>query len=481
MAVNPEVVARFAKVGDDGYGPPPRTPGEQGEMEPYPAAVSDTSDRPSEALSETEATSDQRKRRGSDTSDTSDKDADDEKLLAGVHDGAWLDKQEFAALKYAVDGLIPEGLTLLVGPPKAGKSWLILDLLLAVSSGGTALGYVKAMPPRRVLYLALEDGDRRMQDRCRKLLGTDAIPAMFSYKTRIMPGTVLATVKAWMRRHPDTALVVIDTLGKVMPPSMMGESSYQRDYRVGSALKELADSSPGLAVVILHHDRKASAEDFVDSVSATHGLAGAADTITVLCRKRQAVEGALKVTGRDVPENEYALTLKDGTAWQLAAADLAGAAAVARQREEAAGLSDRCGEVLAFVNKRPEGVRGADVVEVFGKDAYQYLKRLTEGNHINKPSRGMYAPLVLSEVSEVSDSQVTGGAGASDTLSEVSEASKAADLAPLGSDTSDTSDKDAESRLRTVECPSCGAAGEMAVDPGEAAWCKHCDSEFIAP
>ena len=230
--------------------------------------------------------------------------ADDDELLAGVHDGSWLDEQEFAALRYAIDGLIPEGLTILVArPPKAGKSWLILDLLLAASCGGTALGHIKAMPPRRVLYLALEDGDRRMQDRCRKLLAGGAIPALFSYKTRIVPGSVLATVTAWMRRYPDTALVVIDTLGKVMPPSLIGESSYQRDYRVGSALKELADTNPGLAVVILHHDRKATADDFVDSVSATHGLAGAADTIVVLARKRQATEGSLKVTGRDVPEN----------------------------------------------------------------------------------------------------------------------------------------------------------------------------------
>jgi len=57
-------------------------------------------------------------------------------------------------------------------------------------------------------------------------------------------------------------------------------------------------------------------------VSGTHGLAGAADTIAVLARKRQSAEGSLKITGRDVPENEYGLTIQDGMAWQLDGADL---------------------------------------------------------------------------------------------------------------------------------------------------------------
>jgi hypothetical protein len=358
---------------------------------------------------------------GSDDSDSS-QEARDAKLLSGFHDGGWLDSQDFPPLRYAVDGLIPEGMTLLVGPPKAGKSWLILDLLLAVAAGGRALGSLKIAEPRRVLYLALEDGDRRMQGRCRALLSQDHIPPLFGYQTRIMPGAVLETLDAWMRRHPDTSLIVVDTLGKVMPPSLAGESSYQRDYRVGSALKERADATPGLALVVLHHDRKASADDFVDSVSATHGLAGSADTIAVLCRKRQQADGSLKITGRDVAENEYALSLRDGMAWQLAGPDLAAAAAIARQREESASLGDTSAEILAFVNQHPGGVRAAEVAEKFGGNTYQYLKRLTESGRIDKAGRGKYVSLSLSEPSEVSESQDDSGA------------------TPLVSDTPDTYD-----------------------------------------
>jgi AAA domain len=341
----------------------------------------------------------------------------DATLLADLHDGDWLDKQDFPPLAYAVDGLIPEGFSLLIGPPKAGKSWLALALLLAVASpNGYALGTIPTGPARRVLYLALEDGDRRMQERCRLLLSDgSSIPPMFHYKTRIIPNTVVVTIGAFLRRHPDTQFVVIDTLGKVMPPAMQGESAYQRDYRVGGSIKRIADDHPGLAVVVLHHDRKAGSEDFVDSVSGTHGLAGAADTIVVLARARQSVEGVLMVTGRDVEENEYALRL-DGAAWQLDGVDLGNAAKRAAVRRETGTMSDRSTDILAFVRDQPEGVTAAEVSAKFADvdqdQARVYLGRLVKAEKIVRVARGRYGPLAttpgsnpVSSVSSVSTNE----------------------------------------------------------------------------
>ncbi len=197
-------------------------------------------------------------------------------LLAGLRTGDWLDAQDFPPLAFAVPGVIPEGFTLLVGPPKAGKSWLSLSLAIAVASGGSALGVLPVGLDRPVLLLALEDGHRRLQDRCRSLLGPDRIPGRLHYLTRILPGTILATVGQWLASHGhEHPLVIVDTLGKCLPPALPGESAYGRDYRVGGALKRLVDSFPGAALMALHHDRKAASEDFVDSVSGTHGLAGA--------------------------------------------------------------------------------------------------------------------------------------------------------------------------------------------------------------
>jgi hypothetical protein len=167
-------------------------------------------------------------------------------LLAGLRNGAWLDRQEFPPLTYAVPALIPEGLVLMVGAPKIGKSWKVLAHALAVSAGGVTLGTLKVGPARPVLYLALEDGDRRLQDRCRRLLESEPIPERLDYLTRVHHGQVIATITAWLdRRHGEQPLVILDTLGKVMPPALPGESSYQRDYRIGSTLHHLYDEHPG--------------------------------------------------------------------------------------------------------------------------------------------------------------------------------------------------------------------------------------------
>lgn len=318
-------------------------------------------------------------------------------LLTGLRTGDWLDAQVFPPLSYVVPGLIPEGLTLLVGAPKIGKSWLSLAVALATASGGHALGHVEVGPPRPVLLLALEDGDRRLQDRIRKLIPGESIPPLLNYMTRIQPGMVVPTIEAWLATvdHPGP-LAILDTLGKILPPAMNGETSYQRDYKVASRLKEICDNRPGMSLTGLHHDRKAAAEDFVDSVSGTNGLAGAADTIVVISRPRNETRGLLKVTGRDVLEGEYAVTIDDGN-WLLMGRSLEDAAGAAVTIRATANLGDRSAEVLRFVAKHPDGVRAGDVakeIEISAKDAGVYLSRLFNAGKVQKPGRGLYTPVI---------------------------------------------------------------------------------------
>src|SRR5215218_7946543 len=298
-------------------------------------------------------------------------------LLAGLRNGTWLDAQEFPPLAYAVPGLIPEGSVLLVGPPKIGKSWLVLTVALAAASGGKALRI--AVPKRPVFYLALEDGDRRLQDRCRKLLGGHPIPREFEYLLRLEQGRVVDTITAWLdRQHDVPPLVILDTLGRVMPPALPGEMSYQRDYRIGTALKRIADEHAGMCLLTNHHDRRAAADDWVDSVSGTHGLAGAADTVMVLTRARQATSGKLKVTGRDVPEGEYAVTVADGFVWDLDGADLEEAAASARETRLTGGVSAPSAETTAFGAPTPPTVGAGEVENKSARDPRRYLKRLAD-------------------------------------------------------------------------------------------------------
>jgi len=248
----------------------------------------------------------------------------------------------------------------MVGPPKIGKSWLELAISLAVASGGKALGHINVGQPRPVLLLALEDGHRRLQDRVRKLIPGEPIPPLLNVMISIPCEGVVATVEAWLAEvdHP-APLVFLDTLGKVMPPTRNGESPYQRDYKVAGALKGICDRRPGMSLTALHHDRKAGSEDFVEVVSGTNGIAGAADTIIVMTRPRNEAQGLLKVTGRDVVEGEYAVTM-DGGIWELIGSTLDEAAQAAATVRATANLSDRSAEILRDVSEHP--VTSAGVV-----------------------------------------------------------------------------------------------------------------------
>lgn len=334
-------------------------------------------------------------------------------LLSQVRSGRWLDKQEFPELQYAVAGLVPEGFGLVVAPPKAGKSWFVLNILLDIARGVPTLGGLSTGPERPVLYLALEDGDRRLQHRARELLDGAPIPAKFDYVTKAKADEVAPLISEWLETHGGSApLVVLDTLGKILPATRSGESAYQRDYRIGSTLKELADDSPGTTLLAVHHTRKMVSEDFMDSVSGTNGLNGSADFTLLLNRARNSDRGELKVTGRDVAEGEYALTMSCGR-WKVTGEDLAESRSIADSNKTQAKLSAVSLQVLSVVRDAPEGtitpMRVAEAIpEMTNDQASTYLKRLVRYELISQISRGIYGPVQpVSEEFEVFDQSNT--------------------------------------------------------------------------
>ncbi|GAA0469335.1 hypothetical protein Aca07nite_28020 [Actinoplanes capillaceus] len=225
---------------------------------------------------------------------------------------------EFAPPKWAVPGVLSEGVNLLCGPPKVGKSWMSLNLGVDVALGGKAFG---AIPVERgpVLYLALEDTARRLQSRLGKVLGTRKAPAGLTLATECppLPQGGDQAIAAWLDRHPDARMVIIDVFAKLRGNSMPGDSAYDADYKAVGRAKKVADDY-GVAFVLVHHVRKAGSDDFLAEVSGTNGLAGAADATLVLKRARNQGDGVLHVTGRDVDENEYALTFDPAAgAWQM--------------------------------------------------------------------------------------------------------------------------------------------------------------------
>ncbi|MGW4121040.1 AAA family ATPase [Nocardia sp. NPDC004711] len=318
-----------------------------------------------------------------------------------MRNGTWLDAQEFAPLEWTVEGILPEGFGLLVAPPKAGKSWWVAGVGLACAAGGYALGKIP-VKQRPVLYLALEDGHRRLQSRFRTLMEGAPIPGLMNVIIEARPNVVPGMIGEFLELHGNRKpLVILDTLGKVKPPKRAGEDSYGSDYAIGSQLKAVVDSVPGSSLLAVHHTRKAESVDFVDAVSGTQGIAGSADFVLVLTRKRKDDQAVLAVTGRDVPENEYALTVEGGK-WVLDGMDLVDAAATVDRRKDAGNLGDRSMDIYAYVMANgPTTPR--DIAERFGMDnklAGNALARLYESGRISKPKRGIYDRATTGESGE---------------------------------------------------------------------------------
>ncbi|QHK18820.1 AAA family ATPase [Pseudarthrobacter psychrotolerans] len=312
--------------------------------------------------------------------------------LDGVFAADWLTKQILPAVEYVVPGVIPEGLTLLVAPPKIGKSWMVLGLGVAAATGDCAFGSIP-VDRRPVLYLALEDGARRLQSRLRTI-GVTTGPRGLFFMTDVPAGPI-PTIATFLERNAEhKPLVILDTLGKVRG-TYGGNDAYGNDYSQMSALKDLVDRHPGSSLIVVHHTNKGEKSDFLDSVSGTQGLAGAADSILLIQRDRQTESSTLHVTSRDAKEGQYSLNLTDGI-WKLDGSSLREAAEAMRNRAATEGVGDDMAEIVTLVNKYPEGMKPKDVATLLhwedGK-VRLYLRRAYESGRIANPKRGLYTPV----------------------------------------------------------------------------------------
>jgi RecA-family ATPase len=138
-------------------------------------------------------------------------------LPPGIFSAADLQGQVFPPINWIVPEILPEGLTILAGKPKLGKSWLALDMALAVAAGGAVLGRECEAGP--VLYLALEDNQRRLQRRLSLIEPYLPWPSNLELTTRwprLDQGGQKA-IRDWITTHENAKLVIVDTLAVVRP------------------------------------------------------------------------------------------------------------------------------------------------------------------------------------------------------------------------------------------------------------------------
>src|SRR5262249_42926844 len=153
--------------------------------------------------------------------------------------GAALVDEVLPPIRWVVPGILPEGALVLGGRPKGGKSLLLLQASVELVEGFPVWGH---FPAERcgALYLALEDGKRRLQSRLRWLMGNGR-PKNWHYLNQapLLTQGLVREMEAWLDAHPDVRLVVIDTLTRVRQRGQGRGSNYEIDYDSVAPFSEL--------------------------------------------------------------------------------------------------------------------------------------------------------------------------------------------------------------------------------------------------
>ena len=228
-------------------------------------------------------------------------------------DGETLMSRPLQPLNFVVDTLISQGLHILAGSPKVGKSWLALWLAVTVAKGEPVWGM--SVKQGTTLYLCLEDSQLRIQNRLFDVT-EDAPPTVhFCTESRILGDGLTEQLEQFLSEHPDTVLIIIDTLQMIRCAAR--ENTYANDYRDLSALKRLADTH-GIAILLIHHLRKEKADDVFNRISGTTAISGAVDSsFTLVEEQRGSGRARLSCVGRDIEYRELELRRSADNVWEV--------------------------------------------------------------------------------------------------------------------------------------------------------------------
>jgi hypothetical protein len=294
-----------------------------------------------------------------------------------------LHRMKFAELRFVVPDLLTEGCTILAGAPKLGKSWLCLEIAIAVASGGTCLGGV-CCEQGDVLYLALEDNRRRLKRRMDKLLPFSPhgwpVALVFANEWPREGEGGVEHIRKWITQASNPRLVIVDILQMIRSTRGDKQSLYEADYYAVKSLQRLA-AETGVAIIIVHHVRKSAADvDPFEEVSGTYGIMGAADAGLVLRRGGQGI--TLYTRGRDIEEAEMAVEFdKEVCRWRVL-----GAAAEVRR-------SDERKTILAALRDAASPLSPREVADLTGLSygsVRHLLARMNKDGVVRKAGPGRY-------------------------------------------------------------------------------------------
>ena len=231
-----------------------------------------------------------------------------------IHADELMDKQ-FENTGALIDGFIGRGVYLLAGSPKIGKSWLVLWLAHRVCLGEDVWEFKSRQCD--VLYISLEDPERRIQSRVAEITRGETGNLWFATETELMGKGFEEQITGFLVEHPSVKFIIVDTLQKVRQ-LRADQYSYAGDYEVISQMKSLADRF-GITILLVHHTRKAGAADPFSMISGTTGLSGGVDGSLVMIKdERMDNRAKLYITGRDTLDMQLELLFdRTSSTWQF--------------------------------------------------------------------------------------------------------------------------------------------------------------------
>ena len=214
-----------------------------------------------------------------------------------------------------IDGILADGLAVMAGDSKIGKSWMVLWLCLQISKGEPVWG----IPTRKtdVVYLALEDREWRIQQRMQELTEAPPENLHFGFSCGQLGSELESQIEAVLQDRPSTGLIFIDTLQMIRDNVSGKVNAYAQDYRDLSSLKKIADNH-GICIFLVHHTRKdRDSSNIFNDMTGSTGIMGVADTVMILRKEERFGDAAaLCITGRDVEEKKMKMQMC-GVRWEI--------------------------------------------------------------------------------------------------------------------------------------------------------------------
>jgi RecA-family ATPase len=286
-----------------------------------------------------------------------------------------IQKMDIPPINWAIENLIPEGLTLLTGRPKAGKSYMAFDIALSVANGNKFLGRFNSVQGK-TLYLPYEDNARRVQGRINDVMnGLDApenllFPSDLQFP-KIDDGGV-EKIHRIIQDIPELRLIIIDTFGSAISQSFSHfGTSYKDDYEFMFNLQKMAlDYQVG--ILLIHHTRKLISENVFDEVVGSTGVTASPDTIMMLRKSRGKV--ALHITGRDIKESNFEVRFdEDSYHWEIIADKISFAHTAERQ------------EIVDLFESDPDKeLKVKEITDLLGKSRESVSQILTKMKRTNE-------------------------------------------------------------------------------------------------